>query len=35
VLVSPESVAAAIAFLLSDETQHINGTELSIDNGKI
>lgn len=35
VLVSPESVAAAIAFLASDEAKHINGTELSIDGGKI
>ncbi len=34
-LVSPESVAAAIAFLASDDAQHINGTEISIDGGKI
>jgi NAD(P)-dependent dehydrogenase (short-subunit alcohol dehydrogenase family) len=35
VQVSPENVAAAIAFLLSDEALHINGTEISIDDGKI
>lgn len=35
VQVSPESVAATIAFLLSDEASHINGTEISIDGGKI
>lgn len=35
VMVSPESVASAIAFLASDEAQHINGTEISIDGGKI
>lgn len=35
VLVSPESVAAAIAFLTSDDAIHINGTELSIDGGKV
>jgi NAD(P)-dependent dehydrogenase (short-subunit alcohol dehydrogenase family) len=34
-LVSPESVAAAIAFLASDDAFHINGTEISIDGGKI
>jgi len=32
---SPDSVAAAIAFLASDDALHINGTELSIDGGKI
>jgi NAD(P)-dependent dehydrogenase (short-subunit alcohol dehydrogenase family) len=35
VQVSPENVASAIAFLLSDEALHINGTEISIDGGKI
>lgn len=35
VMVSPESVAGAIAFLASDDAQHINGTEISIDGGKI
>lgn len=35
VLVSPESVAAAIAFLASEDAFHINGTEISIDGGKI
>jgi len=34
-LVSPESVAAAIAFLLSEDAFHINGTEISVDGGKI
>lgn len=35
VMVSPHSVAGSIAFLLSDDAQHINGTEISIDGGKI
>lgn len=35
VMVSPESVAGAIAFLASDDAKHINGTEISIDGGKI
>jgi NAD(P)-dependent dehydrogenase (short-subunit alcohol dehydrogenase family) len=35
VLVSPESVAAAIAYLASDDAIHVNGTEISIDGGKI
>lgn len=34
-MVSPESVAGAIAFLASDDAQHINGTEISVDGGKI
>jgi NAD(P)-dependent dehydrogenase (short-subunit alcohol dehydrogenase family) len=34
-LVSPESVAAAIAFLASDDAMHINGTEISVDGGKV
>lgn len=34
-LVSPESVAATIAFLASDDAIHINGTEISVDSGKI
>lgn len=34
-LVSAESVATAIAFLASDDALHINGTEISIDGGKI
>lgn len=34
-LVSPDSVAAAIAFLASDDAFHINGTEISVDGGKI
>lgn len=34
-LVSPESVAAAIAYLASDDAFHVNGTEISIDGGKI
>jgi len=33
--VTPESVAAAIAFLASDDAFHINGTEISVDGGKI
>lgn len=33
--VSPESVAAAIAFLTSDDAYHINGTEISVDGGKL
>lgn len=33
--VSPESVSATIAFLMSDEAFHINGTEISVDGGKI
>lgn len=33
--VSPDHVAAAIAFLASDDASHINGTEISIDGGKI
>ena len=33
--VSPEHVAAAIAFLASDDALHINGTELTVDGGKI
>lgn len=35
IAVSPESVAATIAFLLSDDACHINGTEISVDGGKI
>lgn len=35
ITVSPDSVAGSIAFLLSDDAQHINGTEISIDGGKI
>lgn len=35
IAVSPESVAATIAFLLSDDACHINGTEVSVDGGKI
>ena len=34
-MVSPESVGGTIAFLASDDAQHINGTEISIDGGKI
>lgn len=33
--VSPESVAATIAFLASEDACHINGTEISVDGGKI
>jgi len=33
--VSPESVAAAIAFLTSEDAYHINGTEISVDGGKL
>lgn len=29
----PEDVAAAVAFLLSDDATHINGTQLTIDGG--
>lgn len=32
---SPDNVAAAIAFLASDDAFYINGTELSVDGGKI
>lgn len=35
IMVSPESVAATIAFLASDDALHINGTEVSVDGGKI
>lgn len=35
ILVTPENVAAAIAFLASDDAFFINGTEISIDGGKI
>lgn len=35
ILVSPDSVAATIAFLASDDAFHINGTEISVDGGKI
>lgn len=34
-MVSPESVAATIAFLASDDALHINGTEVSVDGGKV
>lgn len=34
-MVSPDSVAGAIAFLASDDARHINGTEISVDGGKI
>ena len=34
-LISPESVAATIAFLASDEAIDINGTDISVDGGKI
>lgn len=34
-MVSPESVAGAIAFLASDDAVHINGTEISVDGGKV
>ena len=35
VSVSPENVAATIAFLASDDAFHINGTEISVDGGKV
>lgn len=34
-LVTPEHVAATIAFLASDDAFYINGTEISVDGGKI
>jgi len=34
-MVTPESVAATIAFLSSDDALHINGTEVSVDGGKV
>lgn len=34
-MVSPESVAATIAFLASDDAVHINGTEITVDGGKL
>lgn len=34
-MVSADSVAAAIAFLASDDAAHINGTEITVDGGKI
>lgn len=35
VMVSPESVAGTIAFLASDDAYHINGTEITVDGGKV
>ena len=35
VMVSPESVAGTIAFLASDDAYHINGTEVTVDGGKV
>jgi NAD(P)-dependent dehydrogenase (short-subunit alcohol dehydrogenase family) len=34
-MVSAESVAGTIAFLASDDAYHINGTEISVDGGKV
>lgn len=34
-LVSPEAIAGTIAFLASDDARHINGTEITVDGGKI
>lgn len=34
-LITPDCVAATIAFLASDDAMHINGTEVSVDGGKI
>ena len=34
-VVSPNHVAGAIALLLSDDAFHINGTEITVDGGKI
>jgi NAD(P)-dependent dehydrogenase (short-subunit alcohol dehydrogenase family) len=34
-LVAPDKVAGVVAFLLSDDALHINGTEILVDGGQI